>query len=443
MKKTLSILLIMMFLILTACSSTDDSKQPSSNTNDKEQTDDKDAGTEKGTEPAEETKPVTLTVMPMSVGISEEDFKLLFTDPVKAKYPNITVELFKGPEGAGLEELIAAKNTPDMMLIWNGAMPSAKQYEMFQDITPYIEAEGVDINRFEPVVLETIRNVSDNGELYGLPFAMQLNALYYNKEIFDKFGVSYPTDGMTWEQVTDLAKKVTGKIDGTQFSGLSPEHLERLSFPLSIVTIDAKTNKASINNDQWKLAFETAYNIYKIPGNEKDKAWAFLDKTGAMVAAMNIFPNLMQMSAEGFTNWDVVQYPSFPGHENTYGMVDAHILTINSTSEHPEEAMKAISVITSDEVQKLSASKTMRVTALTSPEVQNAFGADNPHMKGKNIAGVFKSKPAPAPVFSPFNGDGMGIANQKFDEYLAGKDLNTALREAEEEINKVLAEKQQ
>ncbi|MCJ8012644.1 extracellular solute-binding protein [Paenibacillus sp. KQZ6P-2] len=442
MKKTLSILLIVMFLILTACSNSDDSKQSSSNTNDKEQTTDKDAATKKET-PAEDLKPVTLTVMPISVGINEEDFKLLFTDPVKAKYPNINVELFKGPEGAGLEELIAAKNTPDMMLIWNGAMPSVKRFEMFQDITPYIEKEGVDINRFEPVVLDTIRNVSDNGELYGLPFSMQLNALYYNKEIFDKFGVSYPTDGMTWNEVTDLAKKVTGKIDGTQFSGLSPEHLERLSFPYGITTIDAKTNKASINNDQWKQVFQTAYNIYKIPGNEKDKAWAFLDKTGAMFAGFNIFPNLMQMSAEGFTNWDVVQYPSFPGHENTYGMVDAHILTINSTSEHPDEAMKAISVITSDEVQKLSASKTLRVTALTSPEVQNAFGADNPFMKGKNIAGVFKSKPAPAPVFSPFNGDGMGIANKKFDEYLAGKDLNTALREAEEEINKVLSEKQQ
>jgi len=215
MKKTLSILLILMFIFLTACSGkTDDSKQSSGNTNDKEQTTDKDAATEKTPEPAEEAKPVKLTVMPVSVGISEEDFKLLFTDPVKAKYPNITVELFKGPDGAGLEELIAAKNTPDMMLIWNGAMPSVKRFELFQDITPYMEKQGVDVNRFEPVVIDTVKSVSDNGELYGLPFAMQLNALYYNKDIFDKFGVQYPTDGMTWDQVTELAKKVTGKVDG-------------------------------------------------------------------------------------------------------------------------------------------------------------------------------------------------------------------------------------
>nr|WP_280521316.1 extracellular solute-binding protein [Paenibacillus mangrovi] len=381
--------------------------------------------------------------MPIAVGISEEDFKLLFTDPVKAKYPNITVELFKGPEGAGLEELIAAKNTPDMMLIWNGAMPSVKRYEMFQDITPYIETEGVDINRFEPVVLDTIRSVSDKGELYGLPFAMQLNALYYNKDIFDKFGVSYPTDGMTWDQVTELAKKVTGKVDETQYGGLEAGNVARLSFPLGIVSVDAKTNKASVNNDQWKQVFQTAYNIYKIPGNGEDVAFGFLGKTNAMLAGMNVFPDLVKMSEEGFTNWDVVQYPSYPGHENTYGMVDAHILTINSTCEHPDEAMKAISVITSDEVQKLSASKTMRVTALTNPDVQNAFGVENPYIKDKNIASIFKSKPAPAPVFSPYDGDGIGIADKKFKEYLAGKDLNTALREAEEEINKMLAEKQQ
>lgn len=423
MKRKFSILLLLIFIFTTACSSKTDNT------------------TDKTTDPVQDTKPVTLTVMPISVGISEEDFNTLFTEPVKAKYPNITLELFKGPDGAGLEELIAAKNIPDMMLIWNGSMPSVKRFELFQDITPFIEKQGVDISRFEDVVLETVRNVSDNGELYGLPFAMQLNALYYNKEIFDSFGVPYPTDGMTWNEVTELAKKVTGKIDGTQYSGLSYEHLERLSFPLGIVPVDAKTNKASVNNDEWKQVFQTAHNIIEIPGNDKDTAWAFLNKTGAMIAGMNIFPNMSAMSEEGFTNWDVVQYPSFPGHENTYGMVDAHILTINTTCENPDEAAKAISVLTSDEVQKLSASKTMRVTALKNPEVQNAFGADNPHFKDKNIAGVFKSKPAPAPVFSTNNGAALEITNKKFDEYMNGKDLNTALREAEEEINKMLADK--
>lgn len=47
------------------------------------------------------------------------------------------------------------------------------------------------------------------GHLFALAPTFSASVLYYNKGIFDKAGVAYPTDGMTWDELFALAGKVT------------------------------------------------------------------------------------------------------------------------------------------------------------------------------------------------------------------------------------------
>ncbi|CAH8248157.1 extracellular solute-binding protein [Paenibacillus melissococcoides] len=68
------------------------------------------------------------------------------------------------------------------------------------------------------------------GLLYGMPIEGTQRALYYNKAILDKFGVDYPRDGMTWDEILDLAKQVTAERDGVKYKGLSFGHY---SIPLT------------------------------------------------------------------------------------------------------------------------------------------------------------------------------------------------------------------
>ncbi|MDF2717648.1 MAG: extracellular solute-binding protein family 1, partial [Paenibacillus sp.] len=145
--------------------------------------------------PAKDPDPVTLklfTHQPMTAA----DFQLLIADPVKKKYPYITVELlpFKSTD---IENAVAAKEQIDLITIWNGNINPNKELGIFGDITPLAKTAGFDLGRFDQEALKTLRSLSDKGELYGLPYNMQFNALYYNKDIFDKFGVPYPQDGMT------------------------------------------------------------------------------------------------------------------------------------------------------------------------------------------------------------------------------------------------------
>jgi multiple sugar transport system substrate-binding protein len=161
----------------------------------------------------------------------------------------------------------------------------------------------------------------------------------------------------------------------------------------------------------------------------------------AMLATDNILSELAEAQKTGF-NWDMVQYPSYPEKPNIYGYVDTHFMAITKTSKHRDQAMQAISVITSDEVQGQLMSTAGQISPLTNPELKKRFGADMPFLKGKNLDAIFKGKLGPGPAFSPYEKDGKKILDKSFMEYANGKDLNTTLREAAEAINKTIADKQ-
>lgn len=55
-----------------------------------------------------------------------------------------------------------------------------------------------------------------DGKHYAIPKDHDTIAVVYNKKIFDKYGISYPTKDWTWEDFADIAGKITaaGKDDG-------------------------------------------------------------------------------------------------------------------------------------------------------------------------------------------------------------------------------------
>ncbi len=84
---------------------------------------------------------------------------------------------------------------------------------------------------FDPNVLKAATN-RDDGKVYGVPFALQTVQVLYNKDVFDKLGLSVPK---TWSEFLDVAKKVkasgidalaNGTKDGwtveTLFGGVAP-----------------------------------------------------------------------------------------------------------------------------------------------------------------------------------------------------------------------------
>lgn len=395
------------------------------------------------TPPQTKTDPVTLDIA--SAGAStvlDEDFQVIVNEYVAKKYPHITLNFLPESGGTTVDNLLVAGTVPDMVVTFNGNLASYKEKGLVFDMTPQLETHHIDMERFEPNYIADIRNASDKGELFGLPINVNYHAMYYNKDIFDKFGTPYPEDGMTWEQVVALAKKVSRKEDGTQYRGLDPGNsVIWMSQPLGIAAIDPYTDKATVITDQWKRVFELAKSIYDIPGNgliaAATKNQFMKDKTLAILLDLNILTQLTAAQGAGL-NWDVAQYPSYSEKPNTYGNASVYVMFSTKTGKHQDDVVKVIDLIGSEEVQ-LALSKIGRLSPLKSGQVKQALGSNNPQLKGKRLPSIFKSHPVPYPRASQYRNNAEVITINKFKTYLSNNvDVNTVLKQTEEEINRMV-----
>ncbi|MDF2651836.1 MAG: transporter substrate-binding protein [Paenibacillus sp.] len=387
------------------------------------------------------TEPVTLT---MYTDIPEQLFEETINQQVKKKYPFITLQQVynKGQ----ISELVLSGNVPDLIHtpIGTRAFPYTDQ-NLFEDLMPLIKKHQFDVNRIDDTILATSRAVFE-GKTLALPFATNNTSLYYNKSIFDRFGVAYPRDGMSWDETVELATKMTRVDNGVQYRGFhfQPKILAEYN-QLSLSSVDGKTEKSLVNSDGWKQYFDMMKRFYVIQGNQLDESTystavdLFLKKqTLAMIAVQNIIPSINAAEKTGFT-WDMVTMPSLPSRPGTLHQMIASGLAISTTSKYKDQAFMVIEQILSDDVQNF------RHTTLASPAVlknlkKDDFGKNFALTKGQNITALIKHKfAAPQPFFTRYDQKALVIVDNKFkDVVIRNKDTNTALREAEEEINKMI-----
>ncbi|WP_344910380.1 ABC transporter substrate-binding protein [Paenibacillus hodogayensis] len=389
------------------------------------------------------TNPVTLRIALPYNWVQEAEFKQYIEEPVKKRYPHISFEIFNlAAKGQTLDELIAADQIPDLVMTASPLMERYMGRGLEENIEPLIKKHGFDLTRLNKTAVDAVKIVSQTDYLTGLPWTMHFYANYYNKTIFDKFGVAYPRNGMTWEETYELAKKLTRNEGGVQYRGLEPDGAVRVSSVLSLGYVDPKTNKASVNTDSWKNVFDLLKKIYEIPGNGEVKLSGNAinqfakDETLAMYPSLNLLSNLKD---EKKLNWDIVQYPSFKELPNTGMQVDEYILHITKQSKYKDQAFQVLATLLSEDVQKEIA-RVGRIPTLTGKDIEEEFGKSLDFTKGKNLKAAFLSQPSkPFPV-TKYDARAKQIILESMNSVVKGaKDINTALRESEENINVYIA----
>lgn len=381
--------------------------------------------------------PVTLKIRINSAGyLTEEEFQKFVVEPVKKRHPHITIVRVT----EALDKLVPAGDIPDISIESNNFMNQLIDFKLLYNIEPLVRTHGLDLNRLEEGSLQAIRTPS-GGELTAIPYRKNFSVNYYNKDIFDRLGVEYPKDGLSWDETIELAKKLTRTIDGVKTYGLYPDVTHRLASQLEIGFIDPKTLKAVVTTDKWKKLFEMMKSIYSIPGNEwKDVASngqnKFVkDKVTAMFPSINIL-NAFENSG---LNWDMASYPTTKENPGKAIRYDLHIIAIMNTSKHKDAAMQVASTLVSDEVQEALA-KAGNTSVLKNEKFQKIFGENLPMLKGKRIDAIFKT--VPANIFPPteFEAKARDFVNGTTTKAILeqGVDMNTALRQAEEAINQIV-----
>lgn len=382
--------------------------------------------------------------------VSKEYYNDYIKPHIDKTFPNVTIEhLHSSDNGNGIDNLIAAQRIPDIYLTTTSGIPNLRERGLLADIDPIVKMHGLDLTVFEDSMLQSIRGMSDQGELLGLPWTYGSTALFYNKDIFDRYGVPYPKDGMTWdspelrEMIVRLNRPQDG-IHGIMFSlgNMLGQNQLRLAY------VDPKTEKAIVNNDGFKRIFETFAALYKL-GGEVDPAdfdnsgqKTFITKRNvAMWAGNAVYPALIDLEkkGQGF-NWDIVSLPTFPEAKGAGTQYFGAAWAISAVNGKQELAAHIIAKLTDAEVQ-IEGGGLLRFPTLKAQEVKDGLGKGDTFLQSKNMKALQINSIPIAVSPTKYDNTANSIMVAKAAQVIRGqKDSNTALREAEEEIDKKIAE---
>ncbi|WP_127497269.1 extracellular solute-binding protein [Paenibacillus glycanilyticus] len=218
---------------------------------------------------------------------NEEAFYMQYGNAFQAMFPNVELEVVSTEEAMSADDPVAAMESfieeqqPDAVLLTEEQYAELAKDGKLYDLDAAVKQDKFDLDSFLPSVIDLLK-ARGGGKLYGLSPSFSSQALYYNKDLFDKYGVPYPTDGMSWEEVLQLAARFPAKKGSDNVSldkvgaddalyGLSLPMQTRDSFELireigeakGLLYADGEAKTVSFDTPEWKAVVQSVVDGYK------------------------------------------------------------------------------------------------------------------------------------------------------------------------------------
>lgn len=426
---------LLLIFLLSACSDVQTQTAEQTQANDSVEK-------EEVKQPEENREPVEITFYQTMGGFNEELFNKTYGEALSRELPHYQMRFIPSTDMA---QLIATNEKIDIYSSteW-GAQSFYYRYGLQYDMSDLIKKNNFDLSRFsEPMI--NLMTESYAGEIYGLPIGDTTPFLLYNRDLFDEFGVDYPTDDMTWDELYDVAVTMTRTENGVQYRGFDMDLFQMfVTNQLSVPVVDGKTEQATfVTDDRWQQVFGNFLRFYAIPGNEMVSGAAYnrfyKDQNVAMFANVTP-PELVPVENPEF--WDMARIPSFSDQMGVGPQPYSNYIYLTSMSERQEEAFEIIEFLLSEAFQmELTATPPQFVTALKSERVREQYAKNSDWYKGKNIQGRFPAQHADTAEMTPYSREAVRSLETYFISAAQGEmDMNTALRSAAEEADQVITE---
>jgi multiple sugar transport system substrate-binding protein len=258
-----------------------------------------------------------------------------------------------------LNTLIAGSTPPDVFAMDAPLFLDWQSRGALLNLKPYIDQTPGFLDQFYP---QTLKAYELPDGYYGLPRDFQTIVLFYNKEMFDAAGVSYPTADWTYQDLADTAKKLTKDTNG-----------------------DGKIEQYGLWTDVWDMELFWSEAIWANGGDiisadhtktligepNAVKAWEYIDslfKDGSMpkpATSGEFGGDLFQSKNAAMTtigHWAVPGYvqagikfgvaPMPKGPSGQATSVNSAGFVVSKDSKHPDQAWKFIQFALSEAGQK-------------------------------------------------------------------------------------------
>ncbi len=323
---------------------------------------------------------------------SEEERNHELVARFEAANPDIKVSLQNaagsGQAMAKLQTRIAAQDAPDIVSIHGAYYVPLASKGVLVDLTPYLE-QSADLSA-DDFNERMLKLCSHEGGLYSLPRYTSVYTLFYNRDMFDNAGVSYPNEQEPWNWDAFLmsAQKLTKDADqdgqtdaygctidfwgarmypwiwsagGDIFSEDrklctldSPEAIEGVTFAANLLLEhDVTPQTLSTDHDQGLDMF--------LQGN-----------IGMHITGPWDVQGLQRAREDDGLNWGVAPMPEYKRRATMLGTENYGIC---EQSEHPDEAWRVLEFLMSAESQMFMADELekmpSRLSVLNGPYSEN------------------------------------------------------------------------
>ncbi len=226
------------------------------------------------------------------------------------------------------------------------------EQKLLQPIDTLIARDGMNMRVYPAPVVEGMKV---RGNLYSLPTAVSINGLFYNADLFDKFGQRHlPTDWSSqefnWDEFIAIAKKMTidtngdGKTDQYGLHGFGSYGGFNQIGLWNAQDTDFNRTRYNGSDPQVLKALGQIMSIYT---EHKVHGGNFLNGTAAMLTVQSYYVNNIrtQMDKGSFFSWKIGVLPRAETRVSQSAFLS---LGITAGSKNTENAWKFIRFLTYD-----------------------------------------------------------------------------------------------
>ncbi len=221
--------------------------------------------------------------------------------------------------------------------------------------------------------------VKNSNKLMAFPYRSDIYILYYNKGIFDKAGVPYPTNNMTWKQFQETAKKLTsGEGNNKIWGAFFHSWRSQIQCPPLLTTKNTLIDgKYGFLKPAYQMAL-TMQNVDKSvmslaeikTSNAHYRAFFESGKVGMLYMGTWYIGSLLIDKHN--VNWGIVKAPHWPQNQAGATIAGLTTMAINAKSAKKEAAWKLIKYFGTEKGAKIFASRGV-FPALNTPDVLDVY----------------------------------------------------------------------
>ncbi len=263
----------------------------------------------------------------------------------------VVLEAYGGEFDTKIAAGMGAKDTPDVMYMWNYAAYAGG----LEPLDSYMEEEG---EGYKDNFYETLWDYNSlDGKVYGIPIGFTTHALFYNKDIFAEAGIDEPTNDWTWDDVKEAAKAIESKTGKKGFSFQmkpDPYDYEMYLWSNDAAYCDEEGNlDGNLNSDKSKEVFQMFQDMAK-EGYAVATEKSGTDEFRAGSTGMYVYGSwsINSFNEDGL-NYGVVDIPAFKGaSHDSVSILSSSGISMSADSKNKEAAWEFIKFWTSEEMNK-------------------------------------------------------------------------------------------